>query len=217
MNSKYEIASNELNNQIDVVNKTLHKYDKKSILAGEGPLMKDLVVTADHDFNMVNYTSIIVIFIIMLFVLQSIGLPVILIFTIEFAIFLNMAVAYYMGVKLPFIASIVVGTIQLGATIDYAILMSTTYLNERKLSDKHKAMTDTLKVTVPSIITSALCFFAATIGVSLYTKIDMIGSICTLLARGSIISMLVVVIILPALLMIFDKVILATTRIKEGK
>lgn len=218
MNSKYEIASDELNNQIDVVNKTLHKYDKKSILAGEGPLMKDLVVTADHDFNMVNYTSIIVIFIIMLFVLQSIGLPVILIFTIEFAIFFNMAVAYYMGVKLPFIASIVVGTIQLGATIDYAILMSTTYLNERKLSDKHKAMTNTLKVTVPSIITSALCFFAATIGVSLYTKIDMIGSICTLLARGSIISMLVVVIILPALLMIFDKVILATTRIKkEGK
>ena len=216
MNSKYEIASDKLNNQITDVNKVLEKYDKKAILAGEGPLMKDLVVTADHDFKMVNYTSIAVIFIIMLFVLKSIGLPIILIFTIEFAIFCNMAVAYYTGSTLPFIASIVVGTIQLGATIDYAILMSTTYLDERvKNKDKKKAMSNTLKVTVPSIVMSALCFFAATIGVSLYTKIDMIGSICTLLARGSIISMLVVVLFLPSLLMIFDKFIQATTKIKK--
>lgn len=216
MNSKYEIASDKLNNQITDVNKVLEKYDKKAILAGEGPLMKDLVVTADHDFKMVNYTSIAVIFIIMLFVLKSIGLPIILIFTIEFAIFCNMAVAYYTGSTLPFIASIVVGTIQLGATIDYAILMSTTYLDERvKNKDKKKAMSNTLKVTVPSIAMSALCFFAATIGVSLYTKIDMIGSICTLLARGSIISMLVVVLFLPSLLMIFDKFIQATTKIKK--
>ena len=219
VNSDYEIASDELNKQVVDVDKIIKKYDKKAILAGEGPLMKDLVVTADHDFKMVNYTSIGVIFIIMLFVLQSIGLPIILIFTIEFAIFLNMACAYFTGTKLPFIASIVVGTIQLGATIDYAILMSTKYLEERhnKKKDKIKAMEATLKNTVPSIITSALCFFAATIGVSLYTKIDMIGSICTLLSRGSIISMLVVILILPSLLIIFDKFIMKTTKFKEVK
>ena len=219
VNSKYEIASDKLNNQVDDISKIIKKYDKKAILAGEGPLMKDLVVTADHDFKMVNYTSIIVIFIIMLFVLQSIGLPIILIFTIEFAIFLNMACAYFTGTKLPFIASIVVGTIQLGATIDYAILMSTKYLEERhnNKKDKIKAIETTLKNTIPSIITSALCFFAATIGVSLYTKIDMIGSICTLLSRGSIISMLVVIFILPALLIIFDKFIMKTTKFKEVK
>jgi predicted RND superfamily exporter protein len=219
VNSKYEVASDKLNKQITEVDKIIKKYDKKAILAGEGPLMKDLVVTADHDFKMVNYTSIIVIFIIMLFVLQSIGLPIILIFAIEFAIFLNMACAYFTGTKLPFVASIVVGTIQLGATIDYAILMSTKYLEERhnNKKDKIKAIKDTLSVTVPSIITSALCFFAATVGVSLYTKIDMIGSICTLLSRGSIISMLVVVLILPALLIIFDKFIMKTTKFKEVK
>lgn len=219
VNSNYEIASDELNKQVVDVDKIIKKYDKKAILAGEGPLMKDLVVTADHDFRMVNYTSIGVIFIIMLFVLQSIGLPIVLIFTIEFAIFLNMACAYFTGTKLPFIASIVVGTIQLGATIDYAILMSTKYLEERhnKKKDKIKAMEATLKNTVPSIITSALCFFAATIGVSLYTKIDMIGSICTLLSRGSIISMLVVILILPSLLIIFDKFIMKTTKFKEDR
>ena len=220
MNSKYEIASNELNNQVKKVEKIVHKYDNKGIVAGEGALMKDLVTIADHDFKMVNYTSIGVIFIVMLLVLKSIGLPIVLIFAIEFAIFINMACAYFTGVELPFIASIVVGTIQLGATIDYAILMSTTYLDERhsKKKNKDKAMEDTLKVTVPSIITSALCFFAATIGVSLYTKIDMIGSICTLLARGAIISMIVVIIVLPALLLIFDGFILKTTKFKkEGK
>ena len=220
MNSKYEIASNKLNKQVVEVEGIVHKYDKKGIVAGEGALMKDLVTIADHDFKMVNYTSIGVIFLVMLLVLKSFGLPIVLIFTIEFAIFTNMACAYFTGVELPFIASIVVGTIQLGATIDYAILMSTTYLDERhkKKKDKDKAMEDTLKVTVPSIITSALCFFAATIGVSLYTKIDMIGSICTLLARGAIISMLVVVIILPALLLIFDGFVLKTTKFKkEGK
>ena len=219
MNSKYEIASTELNEQVKDIEKLVKKYDKKGIVAGEGALMKDLVTIADHDFRMVNYTSIIVIFIVMLLVLSSLGLPIVLILAIEFAIFTNMAISYYTGVKLPFIASIVVGTIQLGATIDYAILMSTTYLDERhnKKNDKDKAMENTLKVTVPSIITSALCFFAATVGVSLYTKIDMIGSITTLLSRGAIISMLVVVIILPSLLLIFDGFILKTTKFKEGK
>ena len=218
INSDYEMASNKLNSQIRQVEKIVKSYDKKSIIAGEGPLMKDLVTIADHDFKMVNYTSIIVIFIIMMIVLKSVSLPVILVFTIEFAIFSNMACAYFMGTKLPFIASIVVGTIQLGATIDYAILMSNKYLDIRtKESDKHKAIKKTLSLTVPSIIVSALCFFSATIGVGLYTKIDMIGSICTLLSRGSIISMLVVVLILPSLLVIFDKIIMKTTKIKEAK
>ena len=215
INSEYEVASNELNSQIKDIESIVKKYDKNGIVAGEGALMKDLVLIADHDFHMVNYTSIIVIFIVMLIVLKSFGLPIVLIFTIEFAIFINMAISYYTGVKLPFIASIVVGTIQLGATIDYAILMSTTYLDERYKNKKIKAIENTLKVTVPAIITSALCFFCATVGVSIVTKIDMIGSICTLLSRGSIISMLVVILILPSLLLIFDKFIIKTTKLRK--
>ena len=213
INSTYEIASDELNEQVGIVNNIVKKYDKKAIVAGEGPLMKDLTVIADHDFKMVNYASILVIFILMLIVLKSIGLPFILILTIEFAIFVNMAIAYYTGVTLPFIASIVVGTIQLGATIDYAILMSTTYLKERtKEKNKEKAMKETLSSCVPSIFISALCFFGATFGVSVYSKIDMIGSICTLLSRGAIISMIVVIFILPSLLLLFDKLIMKTTK-----
>lgn len=212
INSTYEIASDELNNQVGVVNDIVHKYDKDAIVAGEGALMKDLVTIADHDFNMVNYTSIIFIFVVMVFVLKSIGLPIILICTIEFAIFTNMAISYYTGTALPFIASIVVGTIQLGATIDYAILMSTKYLEEREKNDKMVSIKNTLRSSVPSIVTSALCFFGATISVYLYTKIDMIGSICNLLSRGAIISMFVVTLILPALLIVFDKFIMKTTR-----
>lgn len=216
INSNYTIASSLLNEQIEEVEQLVKSYDKHGIVAGEGALMKDLVTIADHDFKMVNYTSIFVIFLIMLVVLKSIALPVILVLTIEFAIFLNMAVAYFTGTSLPFIASIIVGTIQLGATIDYAILMSTRYLEERgKDVAKKEAMKVTLKYTVPSIVTSALCFFAATFGVACYTKIDMIGSICELLARGSIISMLVVILILPALLMVFDFLIMKTTKIKK--
>ena len=149
----------------------------------------------------------------MMIVLKSIGLPFILICTIEFAIFINMACSYYTNVELPFIASIVVGTIQLGATIDYAILMSTKYLTERqKEKNKTKAMRKTLENVVPSIFVSALCFFAATFGVSVYSKIDMIGAICTLLSRGAIISMLVVILLLPAFLLLFDKLIIKTTK-----
>lgn len=215
-NSTYEIASDKLNNQITEMNKVVHKYDKKAIVAGEGALMKDLITIADHDFNMVNYTSLVVIFIIMVLVLKAFCLPVILTIVIEFAIFVNMSFAYYMGVSLPFIASIVVGTIQLGATIDYAILMSTKYIEERENGmDKSMAMEETLKFTIPSIITSALCFFAATASVGFYTKIDMIGSICTLLARGSIISMVSVIFILPTLLMLFDRVVLKRKNIKK--
>lgn len=216
VNSTYEIASDELASQIKEIDSLVKSYDKNSIIAGEGPLMNDLVTIADHDFRMVNYTSIIVIFIIMILVLKQINLPIVLILTIEFAIFCNMSVAFYTNTTLPFIASIVVGTIQLGATIDYAILMSTKYMEERaSIKDKKEAMLKTLSLTVPSIITSALCFFAATFGVAAYTKIDMIGSICELLSRGAIISMLVVILILPSLLMVCDKFIIKNK--KEGK
>lgn len=215
VNSTYEIASDELASQIEKINDLVKSYDKTSIIAGEGPLMNDLVTIADHDFRMVNYTSIFVIFIIMILVLKQINLPIILILTIEFAIFCNMSVAFYTNTTLPFIASIVVGTIQLGATIDYAILMSTKYMEERqKIKDKKEAMLKTLSLTVPSIITSALCFFAATFGVAFYTKIDMIGSICELLSRGAIISSIVVILILPSLLMVCDKFIVKNK--KEG-
>jgi len=215
LNSNYEVASTELNNQIATINKLVKKYDKTAITAGEGALMNDLVTIADHDFKAVNITSILVILIIMIIVLKSFTLPILLVLVIEFAIFTNMAIAFYTNTSLPFIASIIVGTIQLGATIDYAILMSTKYLEERKtIEDKSFAMKETLKLTVPSIITSALCFFAATIGVTLYTKIEMIGAICNLLSRGSLISMLVVIIVLPTMLMLFDKFII---KKKEGQ
>lgn len=215
-NSTYEIASDKLNDQITTINKIVHKYDKKAIVAGEGALMKDLITIADHDFKMVNYTSLAVIFVIMILVLKSLSLPMVLSLVIEFAIFVNMSIAYYTGTSLPFIASIVVGTIQLGATIDYAILMSTTYIEKRKKSaDKKKCMEETLQFTIPSIITSALCFFAATSSVGLYTKIDMIGSICNLLARGSLISMASVIFILPTLLMMFDKIVLKNKNAKK--
>lgn len=215
-NSTYEIASDKLNDQITTINKIVHKYDKKAIVAGEGALMKDLISIADHDFKMVNYTSLAVIFVIMILVLKSLSLPMVLSLVIEFAIFVNMSIAYYTGTSLPFIASIVVGTIQLGATIDYAILMSTTYIEKRKKSaDKKKCMEETLQFTIPSIITSALCFFAATSSVGFYTKIDMIGSICNLLARGSLISMASVIFILPTLLMMFDKIVLKNKNAKK--
>ena len=215
-NSTYEIASDKLNDQITTINKIVHKYDKKAIVAGEGALMKDLITIADHDFKMVNYTSLAVIFVIMILVLKSLSLPMVLSLVIEFAIFVNMSIAYYTGTSLPFIASIVVGTIQLGATIDYAILMSTTYIEKRqKSADKKKCMEETLQFTIPSIITSALCFFAATSSVGFYTKIDMIGSICNLLARGSLISMASVIFILPTLLMMFDKIVLKNKNAKK--
>ena len=217
VNSTYDVASDELNNQIDNVNEIIKKYDENSILAGEGALTKDLIKISNHDFNVVNYVSIAVIFVIMLFVLKSASLPFILVLVIEMAIFGNMSWAFYTGDKLPFISSIVVGTIQLGATIDYAILMSNTYLNNRrKGKDKDEAIKNTLGAVTPSIIMSALCFFAATFGVYVYSNIDMIGSICELLSRGAIISMITVILLLPALLRIFDKLIIKTTKNMEG-
>ena len=217
INSTYEVASTELNNQLETINNISKEYDSNSIVAGEGALTKDLVKIADHDFKSVNYISIAVIFIIMLFVLKSISLPFILVLIIELAIFANMSISYYTGVTIPFIASIVIGTIQLGATIDYAILMSNTYLNERKKNkDKKGSMQITLEKTIPSIVLSALCFFASTYGVRAYSKIDMISSLCGLLSRGAIISMFTVVLFLPSLLLILDKLIMKTTKDMKG-
>lgn len=212
LNSIYEMATDELNAQVDEVNKIIKEYDENAILAGEGPLMKDLVQISDHDFNSVNTVSIGIIFIIMIFVLKSISLPVILIIVIEFAIFINMGIPFYTNTELPFIASIVIGTIQLGATIDYAILITTKYINHRKegLSKKESATT-AVGTSIGSIIVSGLCFFGATFGVGAYSKIEMIGSLCTLMARGAIVSMITVIFILPAFLLVFDKLIIKTT------
>ena len=212
INSKYEMATEELNNQITKVNEIVKQYDENAILAGEGPLMKDLVEISDHDFNSVNTVSIAIIFIIMIAVLKSISLPVILIVIIEFAIFINMGIPYYTNTVIPFIASIVIGTIQLGATIDYAILITNKYIEGRKMGkDKFAAVDEALGTSIGSIITSALCLFGATFGVGVYSKIEMIGSLCTLMSRGTIISMASVIMLLPAFLLVFDKVVLKTT------
>lgn len=213
IDSKYEMATDELNNQISQINTIIKSYDENAILAGEGPLMNDLVEISNHDFNSVNVVSIAVIFIIMIFVLKSISLPVLLIVVIEFAIFINMGIPAYTHTTLPFVASIVIGTIQLGATIDYAILITTKYIGLRKEGKgKKEAIDNALGTSINSIIVSGLCFFGATFGVGVYSKIEMISSLCTLMARGAIISMLIVITVLPAFLMIFDKLICKTTK-----
>ena len=213
VSSKYEIASNKLNNQINQINSIIKKYDEKGMFVGEGPLMKDLVEISNHDFNSVNTVSIGVIFVIMIFVLGSISLPIILIFVIECAIFINMGLPYLTGTTIPFISSIVIGTIQLGATIDYAILITTKYITLRKEGkDKQDAITQSLGSSISSIIVSGLCFFGATFGVGAYSKIELIGSLCTLMARGAIISVIIVLTMLPAFLMLFDKLICKTTK-----
>jgi hypothetical protein len=220
VSSKYEIASNELNSQINKINEIVKQYDEKGMFVGEGPLMKDLVEISNHDFNSVNTFSIGIIFIIMICVLGSISLPVILICVIEFAIFINMGIPFLTNTSIPFIASIVIGTIQLGATIDYAILITTKYLRMRKEEGKTKkeAVGEALESSISSIIVSGLCFFGATFGVGAYSKIEMIGSLCTLMSRGAIISVVVVITVLPAFLMIFDKLICKTTlKMKQIK
>ena len=219
VNSNYEIASDEINEQIKNLNTIIKKYDKNAILAGEGPLMNDLVEITAIDFRNVNYVSIGVIFLIMFFVLRSISLPALLVLSIEFAIFINMGVPYWHDTSIPFVSSIVIGTIQLGATIDYAILLTTKYLEERKNGkDKKTAMEESLDSSVSSIFVSAMCFFGATFGVYVVSKIDMIGSLCLLMARGAIISMLVVMFIVPSVLLLFDKLITKTTLgFKKGK
>ncbi len=210
--SNYGIATDELNEQIVRINEIVDSYDDGAIVAGEGPLMKDLVETSDRDFTNVNFVSIGVIFVIMALVLKSISLPVLLMAAIEFAIFLNLGTAFLTGTEIPFIASIVIGTIQLGATIDYAILLTTKYLEERQNGKaKIQAAKTALGSSIQSIFVSAMCFFGATIGVGLFSQIDMIGSLCTLIARGAIISMVIVVTVVPALLVSCDGLIRKTT------
>ena len=210
--SEYGAATDEVNRQIASIDKIVKKYDKTAMVIGEAPLMKDLQDVTDVDLRNVNIISIAAIFLIIALVFKSISLPVILVAVIEFAIAVNMSVAYYQGTSLPFVASIVIGTIQLGATVDYAILMTSRYQQERKSGkNKKEAVAIAHRMSMLSIITSGLSFFAATFGVALYSKVDMIGAICTLLARGSVISMIVVLLVLPAMFLIFDGVICRTT------
>lgn len=213
VNSEYKVASDELNAQIKDLNKILHKYDKGGMLIGEGPLTADLIDITDTDFKTVSMVSIGIIFVIILILFKSISLPVILVGVIEFAIFVNMGIPYYTGTKLPFVASIVIGTIQLGSTVDYAILMTTRNKRERNHgAEKYDAITTAHRASAQSIMVSALSFFAATIGVGLYSNIDMISSLCILMARGAIISMIVVIFVLPSMFMVFDKVIVKTSK-----
>lgn len=212
ISSEYERATDEFNSQVKEMNSIIKKYDEGAILAGEGPLMNDLVEIADHDFNSVNAISIGIIFVIMLVILKSISLPFILMIVIEFAIFINMGIPYFQGIILPFIASIVIGTIQLGATIDYAILITSKYITKKKEGlDKKEAIDYALSTSIGSIFISGLCFFGATIGVGVYSDIEIISSLCTLMSRGAIISMISVVFVLPSLLMVFDKLVCKTT------
>ena len=213
VNSEYKVASDELNAQIKDLNKILHKYDKGGMLIGEGPLTADLIDITDTDFKTVSMVSIGIIFVIILILFKSISLPVILVGVIEFAIFVNMGIPYYTGTKLPFVASIVIGTIQLGSTVDYAILMTTRYKRERNHgAEKYDSITTAHRASAQSIMVSAMSFFAATIGVGLYSNIDMISSLCILMARGAIISMIVVIFVLPSMFMVFDKVIVKTSK-----
>ena len=213
VNSEYKVASDELNAQIKDLNKILHKYDKGGMLIGEGPLTAALIDITDTDFKTVSMVSIGIIFVIILILFKSISLPIILVGVIEFAIFVNMGIPYYTGTKLPFVASIVIGTIQLGSTVDYAILMTTRYKRERNHgAEKYDAITTAHRASAQSIMVSALSFFAATIGVGLYSNIDMISSLCILMARGAIISMIVVIFVLPSMFMVFDKVIVKTSK-----
>ena len=211
--SKYSSATDECNAQLAEIQKIVKEYSPESMVIGEAPLMKDLQDTTDVDLQRVNILSIAAIFVIILLVFKSISLPFILVAVIEFAIFVNMAIPYYQGVTLPFVASIVIGAIQLGATVDYAILMTSNYQKQRHLGKSKKdSISIAHKFSMKSIIISGCSFFAATFGVALYSKVDMIGSICTLLARGAVVSTIVVLVVLPAMFMIFDPIIVRTSK-----
>ncbi len=225
INSEYKVASDKVNEQIDSLNAILKKYDENGMLIGEAPCMKDMIETTDHDFQVVNTVSILAIFVIILIVEKSISLPFLLIAVIELAIFINLGLPHYLGQSLPFIAPICISTIQLGATVDYAILMTTRYKSERALGrSKRDSVTTALATSIPSIVVSGMGLFAATFGVAIYSDIDIISSMCMLMARGAIISMLCVIFILPALLMLCDPLIRVTTlgmksknKVTEGK
>lgn len=213
ISSEYKVASDEVNDQCDKIEKIMKKYDKNAMLIGEAPCTKDLITITNHDFNVVSTVSIGAIFLIIACVFKSISLPIILVAVIEFAIFINLGIPAFTGTKLPFIAGIVIGTIQLGATVDYAILMTTKYRKARYNGvEKQEAITSALGASMQSVIVSALSFFAATFGVGLYSNVDMIASLCSLMARGAIISMFVVIFILPSMFMIFDKIICKTSK-----
>jgi len=212
ISSEYKVASDDVNAQIDALNKILKKYDEGGMLIGEAPCMKDMIEITDHDFKVVNAISILAIFVIIALVERSVSLPFILIAVIEVAIFINLGFAHYLGQSLPFIAPICISTIQLGATVDYAILMTTRYKSERISGvSRRSAVTIALSTSIPSIIVSGMGLFAATFGVALYSNIDIVSSICMLLARGAIISMLMVIFFLPALLLLFDPFLCKTT------
>ena len=213
INSEYKVASDEVGEQIDQLNAILKKYDQGGMLIGEAPCMKDMIETTDHDFKVVNAVSIVAIFIIIALVEKSFSLPFILIAVIELAIFINLGLPHYLGQSLPFIAPICISTIQLGATVDYAILMTTRYKAERLAGEERKtAVFTALRTSAPSIIVSGMGLFAATFGVALYSNIDIVGSMCMLMARGAIISVLLVLLVLPALLILCDGLICKTTR-----
>lgn len=212
INSEYKVASDNVNTQIDELNAVLKKYDQKGMLIGEAPCMKDMIETTDRDFKVVNAVSIVAIFVIIALVEKSISLPFILIAVIELAIFINLGLPHYLGQSLPFIAPICISTIQLGATVDYAILMTTRYKSERLHgNDKRKSVTTALATSIPSILVSGMGLFAATFGVAVYSDIDIISSMCMLMARGAVVSMVCVIFILPALLMLCDKIVCKTT------
>lgn len=211
VNSEYKVASDEVDGQIDSLNAILKRYDPSGMLIGEAPCMKDMIETTDHDFKVVNAVSIAAIFIIIAIVEKSISLPFILIVVIELAIFINLGLPYYLGQSLPFIAPICISTIQLGATVDYAILMTTRYKAERRTKSSKESAAAALAVSLPSIIVSGCGLFAATFGVAVYSDMDIISSMCMLMARGAIISVLMVAFILPAMLILCDKAIIATT------
>ena len=212
VNSEYKTATDEVNAQINELNTILKKYDAKGMLIGEAPCTKDLIETTDEDFKVVNTVSIVAIFVIIALVEKSITLPLILVAVIELSIFINLGLAHLTGTSLPFIAPICISTIQLGATVDYAILMTTRYKQERyEGRDKREAVTNALKVSIPSIIVSAMGLFSATFGVALYSDVDIISSLCDLMARGAIVSMFAVILFLPAMFMLFDKVICVTS------
>lgn len=211
--SEYSSATDECNAQLASIQEIVKEYSPDSMVIGEAPLMKDLQDTTDVDLQRVNILSMAAIFVIILFVFKSISLPFVLLAVIEFAIYVNMAIPYYQGVTLPFVASIVIGAIQLGATVDYAILMTSNYQKQRHLGKtKKESISIAHKFSMKSIIVSGCSFFAATFGVALYSQVDMIGSICTLLARGAVISTVVVLLVLPAMFMVFDSIIVRTSK-----
>ena len=213
VNSKYKAATDECNDQIEKLNKIVHKYDKDGLVGGEAPLTLDLIKIADTDFTKVNVVSTAAIFIIIAILFKSLSLPIILVLAIECAIFVNLGIPYYTGTIEPFIASIVLGTIQLGATVDYAILLTSRFKEERNNGyDKFEAMERSIEGSAPSILTSALTFFGATIGVGLLSKLEMISSLCSLMSRGAIVSMFIIIFILPAILLLFESLIAKTSK-----